>query len=80
MRIHVKLFSLIREICGHSEFSLDFGGRTVGELWLHLEQQHPALRPLRASRAIAVNRQHAHEEHFLQEGDEVAFFPPVSGG
>ncbi|MCS6936753.1 MAG: molybdopterin converting factor subunit 1 [Candidatus Bipolaricaulota bacterium] len=80
MRIRVKLFSVIREICGHSELSLDFSGRTVGELWLQLEQQHPALRPLRASRAMAVNRQHAREEHVLHEGDEVAFFPPVSGG
>lgn len=80
MRVHVKLFSLIREICGHHELSLDFGGRTAGELWAELEREYPALRPLRTSRAIAVNRQHAHDEHVLHEGDEVAFFPPVSGG
>ncbi|MCI2429998.1 MoaD/ThiS family protein [Candidatus Acetothermia bacterium] len=80
MRLQVKLFSLLREICNQNELYLDFEGETAGELWAQLEEQYPALRPLRASRAIAVNRQHAQEEQLLKEGDEVAFFPPVSGG
>ncbi len=80
MELRVKFFSLLREISGQSEFQINFQGRTAGELWAQLEEQYPALRPLRACRAIAVNRQYVKDDHPLQEGDEIAFFPPVSGG
>jgi molybdopterin synthase catalytic subunit len=33
-----------------------------------------------ASAAIAVNREYAGKDHLLQDGDEVAILPPVSGG
>jgi molybdopterin synthase sulfur carrier subunit len=80
MRVQVKLFSLLREAVGRSELLIDFRGQTAGELWEELERQFPVLAPFRPARAIAVNRQHAHESSPLSDGDEIAFFPPVSGG
>jgi molybdopterin converting factor subunit 1 len=80
MRVRVKFFSLLREAVGSSELVVDFVGLTVGELWTELGQRFPALASFRSSRAIAVNRQHAQENQPLSEGDEIAFFPPVSGG
>ncbi|GBC76087.1 Molybdopterin synthase sulfur carrier subunit [bacterium HR07] len=80
MRVRVKLFSLLREAVGTGEFFVNFSGETAGELWEELERQHPALAPFRPARAIAVNRHHAREDARLSDGDEVAFFPPVSGG
>ncbi len=80
MRVRVQLFSLLREAVGSDELVVDFGGLTAGELWTELEQRFPALASFRPSRAIAVNRQHAQESQPLSEGDEIAFFPPVSGG
>lgn len=80
MRVHVKLFSLLREAAGTSEFFMDFEGQTAGDLWDELEQKFPALVPFRTSLAVAINRQHAHESSPIHDGDEVAFFPPVSGG
>jgi molybdopterin synthase sulfur carrier subunit len=80
MRVQVKLFSLLREAVGHSELLIDFRGETAGELWEELQRRFPALAPFRSARAIAVNRQHAHESALLSDGDEIAFFPPVSGG
>ncbi len=80
MRVRVKLFSLVREAVGKDEFFVDFRGKTAGELWGELEHKFPALVPFRLSRAIAVNRQHAHEDSLINDGDEVAFFPPLSGG
>jgi len=29
---------------------------------------------------VAVNLEHVHTDHPVTEGDEVAFFPPVTGG
>lgn len=80
MMVRVKLFSLLRDAVGKSEFSLDFEGHTAGALWEELERHYPALTPFRAARAIAINRQHAHESSLIHDGDEIAFFPPVSGG
>jgi molybdopterin converting factor small subunit len=39
----------------------------------------PALAPRRASLAVAVNRAYEGFAAVLQDGDEVAFIPPVSG-
>jgi molybdopterin synthase sulfur carrier subunit len=80
MRVQVKLFSFLREAVGRSELLIDFRGQTAGELWEELERQFPVLAPFRPARAIAINHQHAHESALLSDGDEIAFFPPVSGG
>lgn len=80
MRVRVRFFSILREAAGLDELVVDFGGMTAGKLWEQLEKEIPALASFRLARAIAVNRQHAQEGQLLSEGDEVAFFPPVSGG
>lgn len=80
MIVRVRLFSLLREAVGSSELLLHFSKLTVGELWEEMEEQFPHLAQFRSSRAVAVNRQHTSESHQLKDGDEVAFFPPVSGG
>jgi len=38
-----------------------------------------ALRNLKTVR-VAVNRKYAHLDHLVTNDDEVAFFPPVTGG
>lgn len=80
MTVRVKLFSAFREAVGRSELRFEFSGRTAEELWAWLVREYPALAPLGASRVVAVNREHAPHDAPLREGDEVAFFPPVSGG
>ncbi len=56
---------------------------TVGDLLLTLRQRGGAfaeeLAPSRAWR-VAVNQEMAEPDTPLHEGDEVAFFPPVTGG
>jgi molybdopterin converting factor subunit 1 len=80
MRLRVRFFSNLRQITGQSELSYHFSGRTAGELWNELSRRFPTLTPFTQSRAIAVNLKHTTPDHPLKEGDEVAFFPPVSGG
>jgi molybdopterin converting factor small subunit len=54
--------------------------RTVAGVFEKLTLQWPEVEFLRSSLLIAVNYEYANWDTSLKEGDEVAFFPPVSGG
>jgi molybdopterin converting factor subunit 1 len=81
MRVKVRLFASLREAAGAPEVALGLrAGSTAEEAWGHLAADFPALAPRRASLAVSVNRRYARFDTVLQEGDEVVFIPPVSGG
>jgi molybdopterin synthase catalytic subunit/molybdopterin converting factor small subunit len=74
MIVTVRLFAGLRERAGWSRMELDGVGR-VADVWpaLRLGDEPPGL-------LVAVNRSYAEPEQALEDGDEVAFIPPVSGG
>jgi molybdopterin converting factor subunit 1 len=81
MTITVRLFAILREQAGVSEFTLQLpAAATVATARAALVQQHPALADLIARVAFAVNRTYAPLDTQLRDGDEVAVIPPVSGG
>jgi molybdopterin converting factor subunit 1 len=81
MRVRVRLFASLRETAGEPAAELELQpGSEVEDAWLALVSRHPALAARRPSLAAAVNRAYAAFDAPLQEGDEVAFIPPVSGG
>ena len=81
MRITVKLFASFREATGSSQSVVDItSGTTVSQLWSDLAEQYPRLAPMTSSAAFAVNGEYTRKDVTLQDGDEVAFLPPVSGG
>ena len=81
MRVRVRLFASLRETVGVPERALDLAPESTAEdAWGRLVSDIPALGPRRASLAAAVNRRYAPFDTALQDGDEVAFIPPVSGG
>ncbi len=80
MRVKVKLFSSFREIVGQKELELDFDGGTAAQLWEQLVTRFPELARVGQSKVVAVNREHSDLDAILRDDDEVAFFPPVSGG
>ena len=53
---------------------------SVGELLARLEARHPALAGYRDRLVVSVNAVRAAPEALLDDGDEVALLPPVSGG
>jgi sulfur-carrier protein len=56
---------------------------TVGQLLDWLEDQSPAHKAALADRKVlrvAVNQEYAGLEHPVRPSDEIAFFPPVTGG
>ncbi len=77
----VLLFGVTRDIVGRGSLTLEEtdGLRTVGDLKRLLVDKFPALGEL-SSLAIAINQTYAREADTLDETDEIALIPPVSGG
>jgi len=83
MQITVKLFAILRDQAGVSELYLELcEGATIDQARTVLVEKLPAISQwLHAGRiAYAVNRSYAKPETVLQDGDELALIPPVSGG
>src|SRR5207247_1250262 len=78
MRVRLRFFAALRERMGaRAERSVE-PGTTVGALWRALVAERPELAATRVR--VAVNETYVEPSHRLADGDEVAFFPPVSGG
>jgi len=81
MRVRVRLFASLREAVGRSEVVLDLpAGATAEAAWAALARESPALAERRPRLTAAINRRYAPFDAPLQDGDEVVFVPPVSGG
>jgi molybdopterin synthase catalytic subunit len=81
IHVRVRLFAIQRELVGTREVALDLpAGATVEDAWAAVVAAHPVLAPGRLSLRFARNGDYADAATALEEGDEVAFIPPVSGG
>ncbi len=79
----VLLFGITKDIVGSSTLSLPVsstsGLRTVGDLKNYLSNTYPKLSKL-SSLAVAVNNSYADDSDKIDNFDEIALIPPVSGG
>jgi MoaE-MoaD fusion protein len=74
VRVSVRLFAGLRERAGIARLELDDVAR-VDDVWARLDLgEEPG------GLLYAVNREYVDRAHELQDGDEVALIPPVSGG
>ncbi len=81
MKVKVRYFALVAEITGCSQETLELpAGATAGGALAAAAARHGRLAAPGFTPLLAVNRRHAPQEQPLSEGDEVAIFPPVSGG
>ena len=81
----IKYFSWIREHVGTSEEYLDLpvDVTTINELIDYLNKLNDKYKIAFAKRdliKIAVNKTHSSFDTKISQNDEVAFFPPVTGG
>jgi molybdopterin synthase sulfur carrier subunit len=76
MSVNVKFFASLRERMGVAERLVDVSAdATVQDVWAAVSDG-----PIEARVLVAVNRDYASPETRVRDGDEVAFFPPVTGG
>ena len=81
--VRIRYFAKYREWMQMPEENLDFSPANVGELKRLVRDRHPnALKVFSDSRCIvAINQHVVHgDDALLKPGDEVAFYPPVTGG
>lgn len=77
MPIKVKYFASLREAFGRGDEEVNAASiKTVADVWKQVSNGQP----LKANILMAVNLEYVDANHPVQEGDEVAFFPPVTGG
>lgn len=81
MKIDVRLFATLKDRAGANSVAIDLpDGSTVSQLLEQIASTYPALAPALPSTLVAVNQEFAFPPTPINAGDEVALFPPVSGG
>ena len=75
----IKTFGITRDIVGSREAVVEVEGNDVASLRKVLKTRYPSLAGLR-SLMIAVNNSYAEDNLSIDESDEIALIPPVSGG
>ena len=81
MNIKTLFFATCRDIVGEREVSLEMAeDPTVRDLIELISSEHPSFRSMESSLMISVIQTYVDRMEVLNDGDEVAFIPPVSGG
>ena len=81
MLITVKYFASLRERVGKSQETLELSdATTVADVWAKAVPDSMQSTTDDESILAAVNHDYVERDHALSDGDEVAFFPPVTGG
>jgi len=77
MSITVKFFASLRETIGKADAQLDYqNASTVAQVW----EQSSDNQTMPNNTLCAINMEYVEPDATVADGDEVAFFPPVTGG
>ena len=77
LSINIKYFANIRDIIGREGDEIEFtDGITVAGIWQKISGDLDE----NTSYLTAVNMEYSSEDTVVTDGDEIAFFPKVSGG
>lgn len=85
MSIQVKFFASMRDIMGDDreidrEVIEAQSIKNVDDVWAYCAAGHANAKERPENVLMAVNMNYVDGQFSVQEGDEVAFFPPVTGG
>jgi molybdopterin converting factor subunit 1 len=82
MKINVLLFATLKDLVGNPKLTVTLtdNSPTVADVRNALLALYPQIEANLKAAIAAVNQEYAFAEDAVHDGDEVAFFPPVSGG
>jgi molybdopterin converting factor subunit 1 len=81
MQVRLLFFATLKDIVGARQLQIDLpAGSTIADLLALLEEKYPRVRDYRAVILTALNEEYVDQKAQIHDGDEVAVFPPVSGG
>jgi len=81
VEVQVRYFAAHKELAGVSEETVVVPeATTVAGLLDALISLHPGLIEIRKDTMVSVNRGVGSDDVVLEEGDDVALFPPIQGG
>jgi len=81
MKIRVLFFGVTQDLAGFQQEEAEIpDGSNLEGLWERYSARFPRFNDLSQAVLLAVNQEIANRARVLQDGDEVAFLPPVSGG
>ncbi len=81
MNVNISLFAGLHDIVGKRSLTLELAdGATVDQLRDELGKLYPVVVPYMATLVCAVDDEFVPVDYALNDGDEVALIPPVSGG
>lgn len=81
VNIRLKFFASAREIVGTKDLDMDIEkGSKAKDVLDRLKEKYPGLKKLDGQLILAVNKQTGRADKMIEDGDEIAVLPPVSGG
>jgi molybdopterin converting factor subunit 1 len=81
MRVKVLFFGMLKDMTGHSEAHLELPPNSyLSSVFQHYAADFPELNTFAHSIVMARNHEFSPLSTPIEDGDEIAFLPPVSGG
>lgn len=81
LKVTVKYFGSVKDEAGTDLESLEVSpGSTVSDVMAAVKEKHNSLKTRKGQILFALNQNYTSEDRSLEDGDEVALFPVVSGG
>jgi molybdopterin converting factor small subunit len=82
IKVNVLFFGAAADLTGKRNDEVTFPGGTIAQgAREDILAAYPALNSkYKSSLLFSLNREYANGDEILNDGDELAFFPPVSGG
>lgn len=81
MQVTVLLFATLKDLAGTNKLTLTVSDTaTVDDVRTALVEKYPEVKDNLKIALASINREFAFPPDVVNDGDEVAFFPPVSGG